>query len=133
MKVRSLGLAVCGLALLLAAVILGALLVHDGETEDLHLDAVEQGDVIELKGKPEPFFPPSLALWAPVRPFLDNHTYTLAAEDGFVALLTSAEAMPADVVLAEGTVAYVGPHPSDRDVLLVVVHVQGWREPFLFR
>lgn len=133
MKVRSLGLAACGLALLFAAVVLGAILVHDGEAEGLHLDAVEQGDAIELKGKPEPFFPPSLALWAPVRPFLENHTYTVTAEDGVMALLTSDEAMPADVVLAEGTVAYVGLHPSDRDVLLVVVHVQGWREPFLFR
>lgn len=133
MKVRSLGLAACGLTLLLAAVVLGAILVHDGEADDVHLDSVEQGDPIAVKGRPEPFFPPSLGQWAPIRPFLDNHTYTLESEDGIAILLTSPAAMPADVVLAEGRVAFVGPHPAQKDALLVVIHVQGWREPFLFQ
>lgn len=133
MKVRSLGLAICGSALLLAAVVLGALLVHDGEAEGVRLGGVEQGDLIELKGRPEPFFPPSLGQWAPVRPFLQNHTYTLASGADILVLLTSAAPMPADVVLAEGTAAYVGPSPGDAEALLLVVQVQGWREPFLFR
>ena len=133
MKVRSLGLAAFGLALLVTAGLLGAILVHDGETDEVHLDGIEQGDPIALKGRPEPFFPPSLGLWAPVRPFLQNHTYTMAAEDGVVVLLTSADAMPTDVILAEGTAAFVGPAPGDPALLLVVVQVQGWREPFLFR
>ncbi len=130
---RSLGLAILGVGLLAAATALGAILVHDGEAEAVRLESVEQGDSIAVKGKPEPFFPPSLGLWAPIRPFLDNHTYTLATDDGVLALLTSASPMPTDVVLAEGTVAYVGPHPSEVDALLVVVHVQDWREPLLFR
>ena len=133
MKVRSLGLAILGATMLATATALGAILVHDGEADSVHLDAVEQGDTIEVKGRPEQFFPPSLGQWAPIRPFLDNHTYTLASEDGVAVLLTSPTAMPADVVLAEGTVAFVGPHPGQADALLVVIHVQGWREPFLFQ
>jgi hypothetical protein len=132
-KMRSLGLAILGAGMLAAATVLGAILVHDGEAEGIRLDAVQRGDAVDLKGKPEPFFPPSLGQWAPVRPFLHEHTYTLPAEDGVVALLTSATPMPADVVLAHGTVAFVGPHPGEAGAILLVVDVQDWREPLLFR
>jgi hypothetical protein len=132
-KMRSLGLAILGAGMLAAATVLGAILVHDGEAEGMPLGAVEQGDSVALKGRPEPFFPPSLGQWAPVRPFLRENTYTLPAEDGVVALLTSTSPMPSDVVLAHGTVAFVGPHPTQAGVLLLVVDVQDWREPLLFR
>jgi hypothetical protein len=56
------------------------------------------------------------------------------ADAGVVALLTSATAAPDDgVVLAEGTVVYVAPHPDGSGRLLVVVGVDEWREPILFR
>lgn len=132
MKVRSLGLAACGLALLIAAAVLGAILVHDGEAEAADLGAVAPGETVEVKGEPEPFFPDSLAAWAPLRPLFANHTYQLAPQDGIVVLLTSEDAMPTDTVLAEGMVAFVGPMPGDAEHLVVLLQVSHWREPLLF-
>ena len=126
------GLAVVGVALLVTAATLGAILVHDGEAEPAALAHAAPGDAVEVKGAPEPFFPDRLAAWAPLRSLLANHTYQV--DDGaVVALLTSAHEMPAGVVLASGTVAFAGPHPTAPDRLLVVVQVSGWREPLLFR
>lgn len=133
MKVRSLGLAVIGLSMLVSALVLGVLLVHDGESREPSLAAAAAGDQVEVKGRPEPFFPDRLAAWAAIRPLLGNHTYQLPSEHGVVVLLTSAQPMPADVVLAEGTVTFAGPHPIEPDQVLLLVHVDGWREPLLFR
>lgn len=133
MKVRSAGLALVGVALLVAAGVLGALLVHDGEARDESLASAAPGDAVAVKGRPEPFFPDRLAAWAPLRPLLGNHTYQVDAGDGIVALLTSAQDMPADVVLASGTVAFAGPHPTLPGRVLVLVQVSDWREPLLFR
>jgi hypothetical protein len=132
-KVRSLGLAIVGAALLVAATVLGAILVHDGEAKSVDLASMQPGDAVAVKGHPEPFFPDHLALWAPVRPILDNYTYELPAQEGIVVLLTSGAVMPDDVVLAQGTVAYVGPHPTQAGQLLLVLQVDDWREPLLFR
>lgn len=132
MKVRSLGLALAGVAMLAAAAVLGAILVHDGEADPIRLAAAHEGDAVAVKGEPQPFFPERLGPWAPVRPLLGNHTYILAAEDGVVALLTSAQPAPAGVVLAAGQVALVTPHPDDPRALLVVIQVEDWRVPILF-
>ena len=134
MKVRSVGLAALGSVLLVAAAGLGALLVHDGETASTALAAAEAGDDVAVKGIPQPFAPTSpLARWQMVLPLLGNHTY--AIEDGphALALLASATPLPAGVVLAEGVVAFVGPHPDGSGRALVVVSVDAWREPLLFR
>lgn len=133
MKVRSVGLAVVGAALLVAAAVLGAILVHDGEARSVDLAEAAPGDVVAVKGHPEPFFPDHLAQWAPIRPLLGNHTYELPVQDGVVVLLTSGSAMPDDVVLAQGTVAFAGPHPSHPGEALLVLKVDDWREPLLFR
>ena len=132
MKVRSVGLAIVGAMLLLTAATLGAILVHDGEARPTALAHAAPGDTVEVKGLPEPFFPDRLAAWAQLRPLLGNHTYQVD-QGAVVALLTSGSEMPADVVLASGTVAFAGPHPTAPDRLLVVVQVSDWREPFLFR
>ncbi len=133
MKVRSVGLALAGLALLVTAAVLGALLVHDGGSSAASLAAAAPGDAVEVKGRPEPFFPDQLGAWSPVRPLLANHTYQLPAEGGVVVLLTSPVPVPADVVLAEGTVAFAGPHPTQPDHVLLLVRVESWREPIVFR
>jgi len=130
--VRSLGLAVFGAALLVTAAVLGAVLVHDGEAKATDLATVAPGDEVAVKGRPEPFFPDHLGLWAPVRPLLDNHTYELPPQDGVVVLLTAAAEMPAGVVLAHGLAEYMGPHPTHADHLLLVLRVDDWREPLLF-
>lgn len=138
LKVRSQGLALTGAGLLAIAGALGALLVHDGESATASLTSVEQGDPVTLKGAPQPFYPSgSLAAWAPFLPELQahNHTYLLEGGDGegTVALLTASEPAPQDVVLSEGTVTMLGPHPDGSGRLLVVVHVVDWRQPILFR
>ena len=133
MKVRSLGLAVLGVALLAGAGVLGAVLVHDGESDVPPLAAAAEGDVVAVKGRPEPFFPDDLRQWAPVRPVLREHSYLLHAEEGVVALLTSDTPVPEQVVLAAGRVVHVSPYPSDPGQLLVVIDVEEWREPLLFR
>lgn len=123
-----------GASLLAAAGVLGAILVHDGETAAAPLAAAQPGDDVALKGVPTPFHPSGpLGAWQPLRPLLGEHTYELPAGDGAVALLTGDDAAPSEVVLAEGTVAYVGPHPDGSGRLLVLVLVHEWREPFLFR
>lgn len=132
MKVRSSGLAVVGLSMLAAAAVLGAILVHDGEAAAPRLATASEGDAVALKGEPEPFFPERLGPWAAVRPLLGNHSYLLAADGGVIALLTSATPAPAGVVLAAGEVLFVGPYPDDAQRMLVVVHVEDWREPILF-
>jgi hypothetical protein len=133
-KVRSAGLAILGAALLVAAGVLGAILVHDGETAAAPLAAAQPGDEVALKGVPTEFHPSGpLGAWQPLRPLLGEHTYEMPAADGAVALVTSDDAAPGDVVLAEGTVAFVGPHPDGSGRMLVLVAVHAWREPFLFR
>lgn len=127
-----------GIALLAGAAVLGGLLVHDGEVAaPTDLARAEPGQSVELKGQPEAFAPssPSIArAWRGVLPLLDNHTYTLSDPDaGVVAVLTSAHAAPDGVVLAEGQVRYVGPHPDGSGRLLVVVGVHDWRSPLVFR
>ncbi len=131
-KVRSTGLAILGAALLAAAAVLGALLVHDGEGKEPALAQAAAGDAVEVKGRPEPFFPDDLARWAAVQPYLDAHNSLLPAKDGVVVLLASPTPAPGAVVLAEGTVAAVAPHPTEPGHLLVVVHVDAWREPLVF-
>ena len=136
MTVRSPALAALGVALMACAGVLGGLLVHDGEVaSNPDLSRALPGDELSLKGTPEPFAA-SLATraWRPVLPALQNHTYSLDDPDsGVVALLTSSREAPAGVVLAEGTVTYVAPHPDGSGRLLVVVAVDEWRQPILFR
>lgn len=127
------GLAVVGVALLVAALSLGLLLVHDGESTRVALTKVAAGDDIEVKGETQPFFPDNLALWAPLRPLLGNFTSLLGPSDGVLVLLASADPMPPGIVVAQGTVSYAGDHPSDDDLRLVVIHVTAWREPLVFR
>lgn len=129
---RSVGLAAVGVALLVAALGLGVLLVHDGESRSVTLGTVAPGDDIEVKGETQPFFPDNLAAWLPLRPLLGNFTSLLQAEDALV-LLSSEEPLPPGVVVAEGTVSYVGTHPTESDLHLVVLHVTTWREPLVFR
>jgi len=125
---------VLGAALLVAAGVLGAILVHDGETAARPLAAAQPGDDVAVKGSPTPFHPSGpLGAWQPLLPLLGEHTYELATADGAVALLSSDQPAPADVVLAEGTVAFVGPHPDGSGRMLVLVAVHAWREPLLFR
>jgi hypothetical protein len=138
LKVRSPALAVLGILLMASAAALGAVLVHGGEVatgKTVDLATAEPGDTVSLKGQPEPFAPfGATRAWRSVVPVLDNHTYTLEdPESGLVAMLTSDEPAPDGVVLAEGTVGYVAPHPDGSGRLLVVVVVQEWREPILFR
>ena len=133
MNVRSTGLAVLGAALLAAATVLGALLVHDGEGREPALAHAAAGDAVEVKGRPEPFFPDDLARWAAVQPHLRAHNYLLPAEDGVVVLLASDTLAPGAVVLAEGRVDHVGPHPDGSGRLLVLVQVREWDQPLLFR
>lgn len=127
-----------GIALMACAGVLGALLVHDGEVaggRGTDLAQAMPGEELSLKGTPEPFAA-SLATraWRAVLPLLENHTYVLEDPDsGVVALLTSAKRAPDGVVLAEGVVSYVAPHPDGSSRLLVVVSVDEWREPILFR
>lgn len=133
---RSRSLALVGAGLLAAASVLGAILVHDGESTATPLASVAPGDAVQLKGALTPFYPSrSLAAWDPVLPILaaHNHTYLWEDADGAVALLTSATPAPDDIVLTEGTALLVLPHPDGSGRLLVVVHVEAWREPLLFR
>ncbi|MHB1260432.1 MAG: hypothetical protein ACYC2H_01815 [Thermoplasmatota archaeon] len=119
-----------------SAAVLGALLVHDGEvTAEADLANASPGESVRVKGSPEPFVPGTpLRAWRTVMPLLDNFTYALSdGESGLVALLTSPQAAPDGVVLAEGTVGYVAPHPDGSGRLLVVVTVSSWQEPILFR
>lgn len=119
-----------------SAAALGAVLVHDGEVAARRdLAHAAPGEEVSLKGTPEPFTPlgPSRA-WRTVLPVLANHTYTMDdPEAGVVAMLTSPTPAPDGVVLAEGAVSYVAPHPDGSGRLLVVVAVSDWREPLLFR
>ena len=124
-----------GLALLAGAAILGGLLVHDGEVAAANdLAQIAPGKAVQLKGEPEPFSAAQHPSWHAVLPLLGNHTYVLSDPDtGVVAVLTSEHAAPHGVVLADGTVSYVGPHPDGSGRLLVVVAVHAWRQPILFR
>ena len=136
MNVRSPALAALGIALMASAAALGALLVHDGEVpQDSDLAAATPGEAVRVKGSPEPFTPGMpLRAWRGVLPMLDNFTYTMAdPESGILALLTSASPAPEGVVLAEGTVDHVAPHPDGSGRLLVVIGVHDWEEPILFR
>ena len=47
--------------------------------------------------------------------------------------LSFSQAAPDGVVLAEGQVVLVAPHPDAADRLLVVMAVDAWTEPILFR
>ncbi len=119
-----------------SAAALGALLVHDGEVAvDTDLANAAPGESVRVKGSPEPFVPGApLRNWRTVLPLLDNFTYVLSdAETGLMALLTSPEPAPDGVVLADGKVGYVAPHPDGSGSLLVVVVVSAWVEPLLFR
>ena len=121
-----------------SAAALGAVLVHDGEVasdETVDLAEAAPGDRVSLKGTPEPFTPfGATRAWRSIIPVLANHTYTLDDPDsGLVAMLTSERPAPEGVVLAEGDVGYVAPHPDGSGRLLVVIVVQEWREPILFR
>ena len=119
------------------AAVLGALLVHDGEVaaETNDLAAAAPGETVRVKGTPEAFTPGTpLRNWRTVLPMLDNFTYALSdPESGTLALLTSPAPAPEGVVLADGTVGYVAPHPDGSGRLLVVIDVQDWQEPILFR
>lgn len=113
----------------------GALLVHDGEVADgPALAQAMPGESVRVKGEPSPFAPPpgSLRLWRPLEPLMGNHTYVLEDAEATV-LLASQRGAPAGVVVAEGTVGYVGLHPDGSGRLLVLVHVEGWTQPLLFR
>jgi hypothetical protein len=128
-------LAALGIALMASAGALGALLVHDGEvaTDSGLADAVP-GESVRVKGTPEPFTPAPLRAWRNVLPLLDNFTYALSdPETGIEALLTSPGPAPEGVVLADGVVDYMGPHPDGSGRLLVIVAVHGWAEPIVFR
>lgn len=136
MKVRSPALAALGIALMASAAALGALLVHDGEVAvETDLASAAPGESVRVKGSPEPFVPGTpLRAWRTVMPLLDNFTYAMGDEEsGVVALLTSPRSAPEGVVLAEGRVDYVAPHPDGSGRLLVVVTVSSWQEPILFR
>ena len=119
-----------------SAAALGALLVHDGEVAvESDLAAAAPGETVRVKGSPEPFKLDSpVRAWRTVLPLLDNFTYSLAdPESGILALLTSPSAAPEGVVLADGRVDYVAPHPDGSGRLLVVIAVDTWEEPLLFR
>lgn len=126
-----------GVAMMACAGVLGGLLVHDGEVAGAAPDLATAvpGEELSLKGTPEPFAASFASrAWRSVMPTLQNHTYSLDdPHSGAVALLTSAAEAPEGVVLAEGTVTYVAPHPDGTGRLLVVVAVDEWREPILFR
>jgi hypothetical protein len=135
LSLRSPALAALGALLLASAAALGVLLVHDGEAATgPRLAEAEPGEDVRLKGEPAPFVPPpgSLRQWRPLLPMLGNHTYALE-QDGALVLLASAAPAPAGVVLAEGTVDWVGPHPGGSGGLVVVVRVHGWTQPLVFR
>ena len=139
MSLRSPALAVLGVLLLASSAALGVLLVHDGEaaaTPASELSRAVPGEDVRLKGEPAPFVPSPgpVRAWRPVLPMLGNHTYALDGPDaGLAVLLTSSDPAPPGVVVAEGTVDYVGPHPDGSGRLLVLVHVGGWKQPLLFR
>lgn len=134
MKIRSVGLAVFGTALLVASAALGGLLVYDGETSRQTLAHAQPGDSVEVKGNPQPFhLDAPLARWATVLPALANYTYEVEVGHDVVALLTSEQPLPDGTVLAQGTVTYVGPHPQGGERMLAVISVQEWRHPLLFR
>ena len=136
MNVRSPALAALGIALMASAAALGALLVHDGEVApEAGLAEAAPGESVRLKGSPVPFAPEGpLRAWRTVLPLLDNFTYALSdPESGIEALLTSPGPAPDGVVVAEGTVGHVAPHPDGSGRLLVVVEVREWSEPILFR
>ena len=119
-----------------SAAVLGTLLVHDGEVAvESDLAAAAPGESVRVKGSPEPFAPATpLRAWRAILPMLDNFTYALSDPDsGILALLTSAGPAPDGVVLADGTVDYVAPHPDGSGRLLVVIGVHDWEEPILFR
>ncbi|MEA3137736.1 MAG: hypothetical protein QOC71_2017 [Thermoplasmata archaeon] len=116
--------------------VLGAILVHDGEVAPgSDLASAVPGESVRVKGSPEPFTPGTpLRTWRTVLPMLDNFTYALTdADSGIEALLTSPGPAPDGVVLAEGRVGYVAPHPDGSGRLLVVIDVQDWNQPILFR
>jgi hypothetical protein len=144
LSLRSPALAVLGVVLLASSAALGLLLVHDGEAgASPDLARAVPGEPVRIKGEPAPFVPPPGALrqWRPVLPLLGNHTYALDAPAsdggegaaGVEVLLTSPLPAPAGVVLADGTVGYVGPHPDGSGRLLVLVQVREWQQPLLFR
>lgn len=136
LNVRSPALAALGIALMASAAVLGALLVHDGEVAaESDLATAAPGEAVRVKGSPEPFTPVGpLRAWRTVLPMLDNFTYALTdPESGIEALLTSPTAAPEGVVLADGTVGYVAPHPDGSGRLLVIIDVRAWEEPILFR
>jgi hypothetical protein len=137
LKVRSPALAALGLLLMAGAAVLGGLLVHDGEVDAAaDLSSAAPGQAVSLKGEPAPFAPPASQdhAWRSVAALLDEHTYEMDGHDGaVVALLTSHASAPPGVVLAEGDVRYVGPHPDGSGRLLVVVAVHDWRQPIVFR
>ena len=130
-------MAALGILLMASAAALGAVLVHDGEVAGDHavdLATAAPGESVSLKGTPEPFAPfGATRAWRSIIPVLANHTYTLDdPEAGVVAMLTSEIPAPDGVVLAEGDVGYVAPHPDGSGRLLVVIVVTEWREPLLF-
>lgn len=119
-----------------AAAVLGGLLVHDGEVADgPDLAHADPGEELSVKGTPEPFRATAASrAWRAILPALDNHTYTMDdPQAGVVLLLTSPAPAPDGVVLAEGKVLQVAPHPDGSGRLLVVLAVHEWREPILFR
>lgn len=119
-----------------SAAVLGALLVHDGEIADgSDLAGAAPGESVRVKGDPQTFTPSApLRAWRTVTPLLDNFTYALNdPASGVEVLLTSAAPAPEGVVLADGMVSYVAPHPDGSSGLLVVVMVRAWDEPILFR
>ena len=118
------------------AAVLGGLLVHDGEVADgADLAHADPGEELSVKGTPEPFQPTAASrAWRAILPSLDNHTYTMDdPQAGVVLLLTSPAPAPEGVVLAEGKVRQVAPHPDGSGRLVVVLGVHEWREPILFR
>lgn len=117
-----------GLLCLVAAAVLGGLLVHDGEvgTDERVLDEVAVGDGVRVKGTAAPAAPPRL-------PDLLDHTYTLVA-DGLTArvLLTSDGPLPGGEAVYEGEVLHSVPDPQDPDGTLVVLVVHGVDTPLVF-
>lgn len=131
MKVRSLGLAILGAGLLASAAALAALLVHDGEGAHVAPAAARPGDRIEVKGALHPFHPEGLTAWTPILALLGNHTYLLPVQDGVHVAVTSDDELPHTVLLLEGQVVHTGPAPDGGR--LVVLRVDDWRQPLLFR
>ena len=115
--------------MLLSAGSLGALLVHDGEvgTDEDKLAFADEGDMVELKGNPEPFRVPDAPAWDVVRAHVHGATFLLAGLDVPV-LVMGVEAVPDETVIVHGAVAFHGDHPEGGRLL--VIDAQHVDEPF---